>query len=984
MATWAVCTASAVSTDADGGTVDWANGTPAGTDSIAEQSEATGLAAGTTTNCGTITLAATEQSYWRNYTGTPKLGTDAYGDWSVPADATVTDFEAIIKCARTAGDSVITVDDARFNNAGTRGAGDLSDGEIIFTAGTTNGTRGQNKCPRFRGLSGTSPTRAAMLAGTCGISFKALATGGVNGTVGVDCVQLKFGVTFANATATIRSNASEVCPAPFPYFAHACASEILDYSPVDLTYEWEWTAYPVGWDPGTITNPLSGRPGQHAYLDLKQGRGFNHSRLLDVAGDYTVRLRIRYQGTVIDDVTENITVAANNRTHAYVDASATGANDGTSLANAWTSLDDGIDWLDAGDDRHLHVEEGTYTLASTGNSVTTQNQSVCECAAGVKIRATTDSGAAMVSLVDCFQFVWIGGKFETANGTEANWGLTTDAQCQSVYFQKVQPGDTGHRLVSLFEMGSAAAGTRRQTTFDRCCDDATHVGTLRYGGFITQSSDVSIIGGRWTTAATTSTEALWRMGGGMDVQTETCRVCFEGVDFDGATFGQGIRIGYSWVYLSNCKGELYVNANYGFCETKTGDTTTNCGAMYVAIENCELLGKNTVLIGGSSGGGRTDCRVRASVLVGEEGSERTCGHARAIFDQCTIWKADDYTAGSSNGLTFRQFSSSGPFSQGSEENTIVGCLAATVNPTSDDRTLVFNDGQSTGDPFTKIDNNVTCQVSHANGERNNFEIEDVATNNAGLNALAIADGNIRHRSAVQAQFPASQGYARKKEDAVSTTVATGTSTTVFTLTAGSANDHAYVGWTFTVGGTARVCSVYVGSTRTVTLATALGGTPSGGTAVTAVPDVSGMAIAEVVDTMANTDLRGCTIRRTNATQMVGASQDIPSDADAETLTLTPIDGGFTASLSGGNGEDIIVWYVPSGGDLDSPYERDYQIIANGGSLTGLSNGTTYDAKAAFITDEGGEGEWSPVASKAAGEARSVQGFGFATRFLLGI
>lgn len=927
-----------------GADVAWTPGTPVGSDPTCTAREGTGLANGDLSKCDTVTLTAGQRSRILIYTGTPVVCIDGGGSVPFPDDVELRDFECVVKLATDGGEA--TIDGAWFYNNGTLSATELTHPDApVFPGDPASAVLcGQRKCPVFIGLGGETPTIADVKAGLCGIAFRVTSAAGA--TIGVDCAQLLFRTADGVVAIVLRSNASSAAPVPWGFHIHAEASKIASYDWEDLTCVFELTSWPEGFNPGTATLPLEGLPGQFAEWWKGEHEAPNAGWELTHAGDYAGVCRIYHGSTLLGSATfECNDVPANNRTYSTVNA-AGGAD--------YTSLDDGITWAKAADNRGLYVSAGTYTLAGAGQSSTNRNGIHIKGEPGVYVRAATSSSTAILGFVNCQRLVLEDLELQTANGTELNWGVGLDQQCNDWIIKNVRGGAPGNDLVSLFEWGSVAEGPMRRGIMDNVVGWASRYVWAPFTG-----TDIVVKVGEFNSVATPTGEGLVRLSGGFHRQHMIRRISFQGTKLDSGIYSHGLRSGASMVSLVDVRSET---TGLSLTEGQSGDRTDNSGAHSRRMARCQVSRGVLNVLDQCAG----TIKVSACVIPTVSGT-LFGGHYHGKMEHCTFLLNESYAdPGEANGLAVGEFSTATPaLTQAALDHDCVNCLFIVGDPTLRNRTLTLRHSPNAGRPWRKINGNIFYKVSHANDDDNNFERRGTSTNIAGLNAWtengnSIASGNIRHLGANKTRYPEANGYAYRKHS-ITVTVSSAVSATVFTVTGGSSEAHFHCGDIIDFGGgnTGQVKAYTSGGQ--ITLVSALpGGTPSVSATATLTTDDDGMEAGLNADSSAYRDARRCFIDHSVTNIASGAAMPIPRE-DVTSISVTPGDGSMQIDVTY-PGADTLAGFAIYHKSASEPKWTRVVIANSGDSVTGLTNGVEREFRAAARAPGGGESEWSDPVS----------------------
>lgn len=545
-------------------------------------------------------------------------------------------------------------------------------------------------------------------------------------------------------------------------------------------------------------------------------------------------------------------------------------------------------------------------------------------------------------------------EFQTANGTELNWGAGLDQQCNDWILKNVRGGAPGNDLVSLFEWGSVAEGPMRRGILDNVVGWASRYVWAPFTG-----TDLVIKVGEFNSVATPTGEGLVRLSGGFHRQHMIRRISFYGTKLDSGIYSHGLRSGGSMVTLTDVRSET---TGLSLTEGLSGNREDNSGCHSKRMARCQVPLGSLNVIDQCAGTVKVSCCVIPTVTGTLFG-----GHYHAQIEHCTFLLNESYAdPGEGNGLAVGEFSTATPaLTQIALDHDCVNCLFIVGDPTQRNRTQTLRHSPNAGRPWRKINGNIFFKSSHANDDDNNFQRRGTSTNIAGLNAwtedaVSIASENIRHLGANKARYPEANGYAYRKHH-ITVTVTSAASDTVFTVSGGSSEAHFHCGDLIDFGGgNTGVVKAYTSGGQITTVDAMPGGTPSVSATATLTTDDAGMDAGLNADSTAYRDARRCFIDHSLTNIFSGAAMPIPRE-DVTSIAVTPGDGEVQVDVVYPGADVLKCFAIYHKASTAQRWTR-VEIADSGDSVTGLVNGVTYEFKGAAVAPGGGESEWSPVQS----------------------
>ena len=178
---------------------------------------------------------------------------------------------------------------------------------------------------------------------------------------------------------------------------------------------WEITSAPAGFT-YTTTNPCEGSQ-QGDTLNLMTGdfEGWRFAFPMTHAGDYDIKLTLIDAEGNESTATTTVTIASNSGASLiYVDGTATGSNDGSSPANAYTSFSSGVTALNAAGSGARMIVAGSQTYSPTTRSdINTDNKSIEWDNVGTR-PVVNVSSSDVIRILSCENFTVSGIKLSDA------------------------------------------------------------------------------------------------------------------------------------------------------------------------------------------------------------------------------------------------------------------------------------------------------------------------------------------------------------------------------------------------------------------------------------------------------------------------------------------------------------------------------------------------------------------------------------------
>lgn len=770
------------------------------------------------------------------------IGEDGAGIWSIPDDATIVGVEDIVEWSQNGTTGTITELEAKLLKAGTASGDELGSSRTLYNSSRTNYQASYTTYGGQGSLASLTFDPATELGAASGAGLALRLTGdGVNTVNAVlDTVFRNIFFTTAALACRIRDNSAETTrQAPWAFHAHIASSDFKSFNPQDCYAVAEVTTFPQGWNPGSITDPVSGET-----VLLTKQYGFNFGWCFDVAGSYGGKITVYAPDmSELSSAPFSVTVDPDDRDHRWYDSAATGANDGTSEADAWTSADSVVTDLNANpSDRWYHLAAGVFKTTGGAQTFTNPSNVVISCTTEggtATIQRTTDGGNSMWNIDAGTNVVFRDLYFDGQSTANSSWGFTYRGACSNVC--TINCG--GLRCRSWNENTSDATVRRKILHWRPVVTDL-----YRYGFFIDATfTDVVLVNPSFTATGNNSGESMIRCVGSQTSDKDAARLNILWPTFPGAASPSqsqsAIRVWSSWVHIYHGKAVNHSSIQFGQNESPHIVYNTHTARYDTFINNPRSNSASVPLSIGTQGLATDLTLVNIAIDVGSGTSSALLvslstsnnGGVRRI--KCLNPWFNVYSSSGGEAGVVVEVSSTLSFVGAVDESYFYNGIFVTRDPTAN-YTARFIEHRNNDSGIRGAGGNLYSLENGGTTTRTNWRTNNTDYTLANWNALAFVADEIQVRLPRTA-IDTNDLFSLADKDA-SGTVATGTSTTVFTGDSGlSSEDHYYNGWSIVVGAnSAKTVQSYVGSTRTFTLTTALSGTPSAPDAITLSRDFS--------------------------------------------------------------------------------------------------------------------------------------------------
>lgn len=875
-------------------------------------------------------------------------GEDAVGTWSIPDDATIVGREFICKLNQYGTTGAVSELEAKILKAGSVDGADMGGSNALY-----NSTRTNYQCSvttyggqAEMGGSTLDPATELGAASGFGLALRVIGDGVNNVTAALDTVLAKLFFTTSALSCVIRDNSAETTrQAPWAYHAHAQASRWKNYNPQDCHLVWEMIEFPEGWNPGSLTDPVSGED-----VRLTKLYGFNVAWPCDTAGTYKVRCTIYAPDMSESSSAETtFTVAADSRTHRYFDPNAVGSNDGTSAANAWTSAASVVTDANANpSDRWYHLADGQIFKPAGGQSTFTNLSNVvidCTTEGGTAtIQRTTDGGDSMWVFAAPTNVVLRDLDFDGQSTSNVTWGFTIDGAAAN--FATVNC--SGQRCRSWNENSDSATVRRKILHWRPVVADI-----YRYLMYISATmTDLVVVAPVATATGTNTGEGMFRVMGSPSDPRNMARVALLYPSCPGASSPSANQTAFrfwpTWGVIYHAKtvnhgglltfGQNNNSSALHATHTNRFDTmiavprSGASGAMIDANLGCpsDIAFVNVAADGGAAAG---------PSAWGVANTSNNAGCHRITSRHS--WHNVKSFAGGDSGIDVSVSGASRKGALGFVSNNSIFLPRSPENT----YTSMFIEHALANDGVAESKGNIYGLENGGDTTRSNWRTNNTYYNLTNWNALAIAENEIQVRLPRTA-IDIDDLFSLANKSA-SGTVATGTSTTVFTGDSGlSSEDHYYCGWTIVVGAnSAKTVQAYTGSTRTFTLTSALSGTPASPDAITLSRDfATERANGKIAYAAgAQTDIFG-RFRDYGETNVVPGPNGLITLPTMSTVTVSAVGDG-TAVLAWSAVTDALRYRVWK--NLGSISDPAWYLLGETTSLSFPAGGLTNDVEAAL-------------------------------------